>query len=226
MKRIAQLVDRLRLRAEIGLHRHGPWWLVLALSCCLLLAVAATLLPALHAELAEQQARLRALQASVESGERPTEAQESTSERHYQAFIEVLAEEGQVLATIQAVLDLAASHQLLSTRAEYQRGRDLQAPADTLQMTLPVTGRYADIRRWIEAILATQPFVSVDELGFKRDEIARNEIEAKVRLSIWHHRARLTERVGAASVNAPNAKGVWGTTGAAERADEVGEVNR
>jgi len=209
VRRIAQLVDRLRLSAEIGLHRHGPWWLVLTLGFCLLLVVAGTLLPALHAELAAEQAALRALQARAASGEQPTEPPESTSDRHYQAFRAVLAEEAQVLATIQAVLDLAASHQLLSTRADYQRGRDPQAQLDTLQMTVPVSGRYADIRRWIEEILATQPFVSVDELSFKRDEIARHEIEAKVRLSIWHQQARATQRLGTASVNA---------TGALERA--------
>jgi hypothetical protein len=25
-----ELVDRLRLLADLWLHRHGPWWLVLA----------------------------------------------------------------------------------------------------------------------------------------------------------------------------------------------------
>ncbi|RDE52334.1 MAG: hypothetical protein DVS81_00760 [Candidatus Accumulibacter meliphilus] len=211
MKRVSLLVDRLdrlRLSAEIGLHRHGPWWLLLALSFCLLLVLAATLLPALHAELAAAQGSLRALQARAANGEPPA-APESASERHYQAFQEVLAEESQVLASIQAVLDLVASHQLLSTRAEYQRGRDLQAQADTLQMIVPVRGRYADIRRWIEEILATQPFVAVDELGFKRDEIARNEVEARVRLSIWHHRAQPAKGLGVLAADAT------------ERADEV-----
>ncbi|MEF8733610.1 MAG: hypothetical protein V5B40_17380 [Candidatus Accumulibacter meliphilus] len=212
MKRVSLLVDRLdrlRLSAEIGLHRHGPWWLLLALSFCLLLVLAATLLPALHADLAAAQGSLRALQARAANGEAPTGAPQSASERHYQAFQEVLAEESQVLASIQAVLDLVASHQLLSTHAEYQRGRDLQAQADTLQMIVPVRGRYADIRRWIEEILATQPFVAVDELGFKRDEIARNEVEARVRLSIWHHPARPAEGVGVLGADAT------------ERADEV-----
>lgn len=196
MNRVRLLVDRLRLSVEIGLHRHGPWWLLVALSFCVLLAVAGTLLPALHAELAAEQGSLRTLQARAVGGEQPTEAPESASERHYQAFRELLAEERQVLGTIEAVLDLAASHRLLSTQAEYQGGSDLQAQADTLEMTVPVSGRYADIRRWIEEILATQPFVAVDELAFRRDEIDRNEIEAKVRLTIWHHRAKPAERVG------------------------------
>jgi len=161
------------------------------------------------ADLAAAQGSLRDLQERAANGEAPTGAPQSASERHYQAFQEVLAEESQVLASIQAVLDLVASHQLLSTRAEYQRGRDLQAQADTLQMIVPVRGRYADIRRWIEEILATQPFVAVDELGFKRDEIARNEVEARVRLSIWHHPARPAEGVGALAADAT------------ERADEV-----
>ena len=222
MNRISLLVDRLRLSAEIALHRHGPWWLVLALTACLLLLVSGMLVPALHAELVEKQDSLRALQARVPGGAPPVEAPESASERHYQAFREVLAEESQVLATIQAVLDSAVRHQLLSTRAEYQRGRDLQAQVDTLQMTVPVSGRYADVRRWIEEILATQAFVAVNELGFKRDEIGRNEIEAKVRLTIWHHRPTPPERLGAASVDAADVADVAEAVSAADVVNEVG----
>ncbi|EXI90400.1 MAG: hypothetical protein AW11_00755 [Candidatus Accumulibacter regalis] len=228
MNRISLLVDRLRLSAEIAWHRHGPWWLLLALTACLLLLVSGMLVPALHAELVEKQDSLRALQTRVPGGAPPVEAPESASERHYQAFREVLAEESQVLATIQAVLDSAVRHQLLSTRAEYQRGRDLQAQVDTLQMTVPVSGRYADVRRWIEEILATQAFVAVNELGFKRDEIGRNEIEAKVRLTIWHHRARAAERLRGARVegaDAAEAADVADVAEAVSAADVVNEVN-
>jgi hypothetical protein len=192
------------------LHRHGPWWLLLALSFCLLLVVAGNT-PAGAARRAGGGAGQSARLAGA-CGERRAADRERRNRRPNattRRFLEVLAEESQVLASIQAVLDLVASHQLLSTRAEYQRGRDLQAQADTLQMIVPVRGRYADIRRWIEEILATQPFVAVDELGFKRDEIARNEVEARVRLSIWHHRARPAEGVGVLGADAT------------ERADEV-----
>ena len=36
-------------------------------------------------------------------------------------------------------------------------------------MILPVKGRYPDVRRWIEEILATQSYTALNELGFKRE---------------------------------------------------------
>ncbi|HRD92261.1 MAG TPA: hypothetical protein PL117_11310 [Accumulibacter sp.] len=200
MNRIALIADRLRLTAEIWLHRHGPWSLTLAMAFCSLLALALLLIPGLQSELAErqteQQAVVDALQARAVGALAPPEPPRSTSERHYRAFRQILADESQVLPSIQAVLDSAVSHQLLATRAEYQRGQDPLVPAETLQMTVPVRGRYADVRRWIEEILATQPFVAVDELGFKREEIGIDQLEARLRLTIWHRPARSSERVG------------------------------
>ena len=32
--------------------------------------------------------------------------------------------------------------------------------------------------------------MAVNEVGFKREDIGVNQIEAKVRLTIWHHPAR------------------------------------
>ncbi|MCB1931642.1 MAG: hypothetical protein KDI45_04110 [Candidatus Accumulibacter sp.] len=187
MNRVALIADRLRLRTEIGLHRHGPWWPLLALAFCLLLGLSLILMPALRNELAANEAVLGELRVRVASGAQPVAAVESASARHYQAFRRTLAEEGQVLPSIQAVLDSAARHGLSSKHAEYLRGRDLRAQAETVQMIVPVKGRYADVRRWIEELLATQVFLAVNELGFKRDAIGVNEIEARVRLTIWHH---------------------------------------
>jgi hypothetical protein len=95
----------------------------------------------------------------------------------------------QVLPSIKAILDSAASHRLISTRAEYVRAADANAQAATLQMTVPVKGRYSDVRRWVEEILRTQAYVAVNELAFKREEMGLNQVEAKVRLTIWHRPA-------------------------------------
>lgn len=131
---------------------------------------------------------------------RPAALPAATSALHYQAFRETLADDAQVLPSIKAVLDSAESHHLVSTRAEYVRAADANAQAETLQMTVPVRGRYSDVRRWVEEILATQAFVAVNEFGFKREDIGVNEIEAKVRLTIWHHPARPGEHAGRKSM--------------------------
>lgn len=186
MKRIARAIDRLRLTADIGLHRHGPWGSLLALVVAVLCGLALLGLPRIEARLAGQQATLQALQTRASSPQAPPPALVSASEVHYTTFRETLAEASQVLPTIKTILDSAQAHQLRVTRAEYLRGRDANAQAETLQMTVPVRGRYQDVRRWIEEILATQPAVAVNEIGFKREDIGVTEVETKVRLTLWH----------------------------------------
>ncbi len=182
-------VDRLRLSAEIWLHRHGPWWLLLAVLLLSLLSVAVIVMPRLAAELAAKQAILGELQARAASRRDPPALPLSASEAHYRSFRETLAVESQVRPSLKAILDSAERHRLIATRAEYLRGHDSNAQADTLQMTVPVKGRYLDVRRWIDEILATQAFVAINELGFKREEIGSNQIEARVRLTIWQRPA-------------------------------------
>jgi hypothetical protein len=193
------IADRLRLAVEIWLHRYGPWWLVLAIGFGVLLSVAGIVTPRLNAELAAKQMILKELQVRAANSQQPSTLAAlpaATSTLHYQAFRETLANDEQVLPSIKAVLDAAASHNLVSTRAEYVRAADANAQAETLQMTVPVRGHYSDVRRWVEEILATQAFVAVNELGFKREDIGVNEIEAKVRLTIWHHPARPGQHAG------------------------------
>lgn len=192
MNELKRITDHLRLVADLWLHRHGPWWLLLAGGLGALLGFAVIVMPRLDAELTAKVATLNALQARVANSHEPSPAATlpaAGSAFHYQVFREALADDEQVLPGIKAVLDSAADHRLISTRAEYVRAVDANAQAETLQMTVPVKGRYSDIRRWIEEILRTQAYVAVNELAFKREEVGLDQVEAKVRLTIWHRPA-------------------------------------
>lgn len=192
MNTVKSIIDRLHLEADLWLHRHGPWWLLLAGALAALLAFTILVMPGMNAELAAKRATLAELQtraANSRAAPTPAAPPATGSAFHYRAFRETLADEEQVLPGIKAVLDSAAAHRLTSTRAEYLRAADANAQAETLQMTLPVKGRYSDVRRWIEDILRRQAYVAVNELAFKREEVAINQVEAKVRLTIWHRPA-------------------------------------
>lgn len=196
MSDLRRFVERGRLRADIGLHRHGPWWLLLAAVIAFLVSVAGVVIPHQESELAARLALLSELQVRASrQDEAPTPAPVALSEQHYATFQDTLAAEGDVLASIKAVLDAALSHQLLATHAEYLRGRDAHAQAEFVQMTVPVKGRYPDVRRWVEEILARQPHLAVNELGFKREEIGVDRIEAKVRLTLWHRPGNVAVRL-------------------------------
>ena len=207
MSRLKQTADNLRLVADLWLHRHGPWWLVLAGGLGVLLGFAVIVIPRLDAELTAKVATLNALQARVANSQEPSTAgplPAAGSASHYQAFRETLADDEQVLRSVKAVLDSAASHRLISTRAEYVRAVDANAQAETLQMTVPVKGSYSDVRRWVEELLRTQAYVAVNELAFKREEVALNQVEAKVRLTIWQRPANPGEhrrRIAAGEVD-------------------------
>jgi hypothetical protein len=193
VNKFKRTADRLRLAADLWLHRRGPWGLVLVGVIGMLLGFAVIVMPRLDAELAAEVATLNELQvrvASNQEGSGAAAAPATASAFHYHAFRATLPASEQVLPSIKAVLDSAASHRLISTRAEYVRAHDAHAQVETLQMMVPVNGRYSDVRHWIEEILSTQAYVAVNELAFKREEIGLNQIEAKVRLTIWHHPAR------------------------------------
>ncbi len=196
MKQLARIADRYRLAADIWVHRHGPWWPLLVVTILSLISLAIIAIPGLTADLAGKQATLKELQARAASRQELLADPESTSESNYRSFRATLAAEKDVLPSIEAILDSAASHHLTSTRAEYLRSHVANAQADTVQMTVPVHGRYTDVRRWIEDVLAMHAFVAVNEVGFKREEIGSNQIEAKVRLTIWHAAAKSPSRAG------------------------------
>lgn len=53
------------------------------------------------------------------------------------------------------------------------------------QVSLPVRGTYIQLRKFIVQLLNETPAVSLDELSFKRETIAHNEVEAKIRLTLY-----------------------------------------
>ncbi|EXI66591.1 MAG: hypothetical protein AW08_02496 [Candidatus Accumulibacter adjunctus] len=189
MNELQRIADRLRLFADLWLHRHGPWWLLLAGALAALLAVSVIVLPRLSAELATQLVALAELQERLASHQAPATATTTgatASAANYRAFREALADDDQVLPTVRKILDAATRHRLRATRAEYLRAADPQAQVERLQMTVPVKGRYADIRSWVEEVLRTLAPVALNELAFKREDVGLDQVEAKVRLTIWH----------------------------------------
>lgn len=53
------------------------------------------------------------------------------------------------------------------------------------QISLPVRGTYAQIRKFILQVLNDVPTISLDELNFKREAIAEAEVEAKIKLTLY-----------------------------------------
>ena len=88
------------------------------------------------------------------------------AQRHFQNMLIPAAD----LATVQqAILDSAVSHQLAVGRVEYAQEADIGAGFTRSTMNLPVRGRYADIRAFIESALISQPAMSIRHLTIQRE---------------------------------------------------------
>ena len=53
------------------------------------------------------------------------------------------------------------------------------------QIAFPVTGPYPQIRAFIDATLASMPAVALSDLVLERSSIARGNVEAQIRMTVY-----------------------------------------
>lgn len=72
-------------------------------------------------------------------------------------------------AAQQAVLEAAVSQRLTVGPVDYAQEVDPAGNFSTASMRLPVTGSYADIRHFVDAVLSAQPAMSIRHLSLQRE---------------------------------------------------------
>ncbi|PKB24246.1 hypothetical protein [Janthinobacterium sp. 64] len=170
----------LRLRAQLLLRRLGaPACLAAAL---LALGVAAWVW-------AWQQ---RAVAAQLEARTMPVPAlavlaaaPPATASDNLARFYAVLGQQRHAEQQVKQLFDLAAKNGLLLAQGEYKSGYDKASRVATWQVTLPLKGSYAAVWQFALQALRAMPFASLDELSFRREQIADTELEARLRLTFY-----------------------------------------
>lgn len=93
------------------------------------------------------------------------------------------------LKTLPAVLgdlQVSAQHNGLGLdKGEYRLQRDAQFPLMRYQITLPVTGNYAQIRGFISEVLQRIPASALEDLVMKRESVAAQQLEGRVRFVVF-----------------------------------------
>lgn len=79
----------------------------------------------------------------------------------------------------------ASEHQLLLEKGEYKLNREAEFGLARYQVTLPVSGQYADVRGFVNDVLEVVPSAAVEELTLKRQSIDIPELEARVRFILF-----------------------------------------
>lgn len=151
------------------------------LAALLLAAVALVLGQRWDAQAAALQAEARALRAKA----RPTAAATAVpvSVQQWQATLPASAQRQQRLADL---LELSIRLDLHGARTEHRLATS--EGLERLRVTMPVTGSYAQVRRFIGAALAHDPSLSLDSIKLRRQSPMSADLDAELQWSL-HGRA-------------------------------------
>lgn len=70
----------------------------------------------------------------------------------------------------------------------YEASRDKVGKLMRFQITLPVKGEYARIRKFLAVLLSEVPIVSLEHIQFERQQVGDPEVEAKIKLVLYLER--------------------------------------
>ncbi|SDA65544.1 MULTISPECIES: hypothetical protein [unclassified Janthinobacterium] len=169
-----------RLQAQLLLRRAG------APAC---IAVALCLLGVAGGVWAWQQ---RAVAAQLEARPLPVAslavaaaAPAASANDNLARFYATLGPQRHAEQHVKQLFDLAAKHGLVLAQGEYKSSYDKASRVSTYQVMLPLKGGYAAVWRFALQALRAMPFASLDELSFRREQIADTQLEARLRLTFY-----------------------------------------
>jgi hypothetical protein len=107
------------------------------------------------------------------------------NEQNMTDFHQALGETRYAEQQVKTLFAIAAKVGLVLSQGEYKAGFDRNGRFHSYQILLPVKGSYSVIRQFCQQTLLAIPFASLDEITFKRDNIANPTLEAKLHLTLF-----------------------------------------
>ena len=194
-----QLAQHL-LQIHLRLKRMGWANIVVALIFSLAIAGQWLWLPFKQTEQAALQKTLDKIQAALRApADQKPAAPKPMAERNLIRFYDSLGEKSFVEQQVHTMFAIADQAGLSLKQGEYKLSFDKNGGFYTYQALLPMKGTYAQLRQFCEQTLLQIPFSSLDEISFKRDQIANRNLEARVKMSFYLSDA---DSVAEATVNA------------------------
>lgn len=171
------------LRLVLALRRMNP---VVAGGVALALAVVVAILLMLRAlvDLDEQYAEARRQAALPPPAPGATAPPPPSADQNLAHFYASLGERRNIDRQLKTLFALAEKNGLALRQGEYRSSQDRAGRFLTYQITLPVTGRYGAIWQFAFDALRALPHASLDDVGFRRDAIGSESVEARLRLTL------------------------------------------
>jgi hypothetical protein len=86
------------------------------------------------------------------------------------------------------IIQTAQTLKLTPEEANYHLVQNASSDLVAYQIVVPLTGSYANVMKFITQVLNALPYVALDRIGFQRDSIAENEVEAALTLTAYFKR--------------------------------------
>jgi len=155
------------------------------------------LVPLLRADLEARRKTLhQANQALMLAQSAPVSRDGSSAQSRLSEFRAFLGEDNYKEQQVATLLAIARKNELVLNAADYRSGHDRDGGFYTYQMVMPVKGSYVGIRRFCEQALLAMPFASLDEISFRRENIASTVVDAKLRITLFLARTANMARDG------------------------------
>lgn len=92
---------------------------------------------------------------------------------------------GDIDVHVHAIYEAARAHGLQFTSSTLRTTDNPRTDISRVEMTLPVRATYPQLADFVESLLRDEPYLSVDQLRVRRDNVGLAEGEAEIRISCW-----------------------------------------
>jgi hypothetical protein len=175
-------LSALSLRLRLAMRGIGPVAGAALVVTAAALAVLAWVIPAREQQLQQQATRL--VQAAVPPVA-PVVSPAAAANDNLELFYASLGERRFTEQQVKTLFGIAAKTGIVLRQGEYKAAYDQNGRLHTYQVTLPVKGSYQAVWQFAMLSLRAIPFAALDDIGFRRDDIGANGVDARVRFTLY-----------------------------------------
>jgi len=175
-------VSAWRLRSGLFLSSLGRGSLVLALLVLVTAVIWLGLVPVAESELARETRQLAAVREATHDA--PAARTGSQRPDALGAFEQRLASEDDRMRLMKQIWQLGAAAGLQLNRVDYHTEVDAGERFNRLLITLPMTGSYPAVRKFMFTLMAEFPGLSLDKIDMKREQTASAQVETSAHMTL------------------------------------------
>jgi hypothetical protein len=184
---VRRSIARLRIAIEIALWRHGWLWIVAA---ALWVAVACmAMMIRIQSDTADTRHALQGLEDASPDGRgglrtAGSSAKPDVGGQPAANLDSVLVARDRSGDEVRRIYEIADQQQVPISQAGFQSEVD-PAGIERLQITIPTTAGYPQLRHFLELCLLALPNLSLDRFRVGRSQVGSAQVEVQLHLSLW-----------------------------------------